>query len=68
VILQLGPGMPRCVMVDAPPGRQDADPKVLQVLAERHDLLLGLQAQGGAHGNRPGRRLGRAAPSGTVTA
>jgi uncharacterized protein YcbX len=44
VVLLLGPGMPRCVMVDARPGRQDADPKVLRLLADRHDLLLGLQA------------------------
>ena len=44
VVLRLGPGMPRCVMVDMPQAGVRADPPVLKALGSAHDVLLGLQA------------------------
>ena len=44
VVLALGPGMPRCVMVDLPRPDVGPQPQVLRLLAEVHDLRLGLQA------------------------
>lgn len=45
VVLQLGPGMPRCVMIDQPQAGVPAEPPVLQVLGREHDVRLGLQAR-----------------------
>ncbi|MCC3272455.1 MOSC domain-containing protein [Arthrobacter zhangbolii] len=44
VLLQLGPGMPRCVMVDQPQAGVDAGAKALKVLGAHHRAELGLQA------------------------
>lgn len=44
VVLRLGPGMPRCVMVDQPQVGVPAGPPVLRALGRSHDVLLGLQA------------------------
>lgn len=45
VVLRIGPGMPRCVMVDQP--QHDVAPAapVLKALGREHDLLLGVQAE-----------------------
>ena len=43
-VLRLGPGMPRCVMVDAAQVDVPAGVRVLTALGRHHDLLLGLQA------------------------
>lgn len=45
VVLQLGPGMPRCVMVDQPQADVAAGPPALKALGRAHEILLGLQAQ-----------------------
>ncbi len=45
VVLRLGPGMPRCVMVDQPQVGVRADVPVLTALGRAHDVLLGLQTQ-----------------------
>ena len=50
VVLRLGPGMPRCVMVDAAQADVPAGIRVLKLLGDHHDLVLGLQA----HVVRPG--------------
>ncbi len=50
VVLRLGPGMPRCVMVDMPQLGVAAEPPMLTALGRVHDVLLGLQA----HVLRPG--------------
>jgi uncharacterized protein YcbX len=44
VVLRLGPGMPRCVMVGLPQGGLDRDKQILRTLASERDLALGLQA------------------------
>jgi uncharacterized protein YcbX len=44
VVLRLGPGMPRCVMVDQSQADVPAGPPVLRALGRTHDVLLGLQA------------------------
>jgi uncharacterized protein YcbX len=44
VVLHLGPGMPRCVMVDQSQAGVLAGPKTLRSLGEQHALELGLQA------------------------
>jgi len=44
VVLALGPGMPRCVMVDAPGPGGAPQPRLLKVLSGVHDLRFGLQA------------------------
>jgi uncharacterized protein YcbX len=44
VVLHMGPGMPRCVMVDQPQAGVLSDPKALRSLGEHHALQLGLQA------------------------
>jgi len=44
VVLLLGPGMPRCVMVDQPQADVLPDPPLLRTLGRTHDVLLGLQA------------------------
>lgn len=44
VVLAIGAGMPRCVMVDAEPARACDDPKVLRLLTREHDMTLGVQA------------------------
>jgi uncharacterized protein YcbX len=44
VVLRLGPGMPRCVMVDMPQAGVPAEPPMLKALGNAHDVLLGLQA------------------------
>jgi uncharacterized protein YcbX len=45
VVLRLGPGMPRCVMVDQPQHDLGAATPVLRTLGREHDLLLGIQAE-----------------------
>jgi uncharacterized protein len=50
VVLRLGPGMPRCVMVGLPQGDLRKDKNILRTLAQERDLSFGLQAsvvQGG---------------------
>lgn len=42
VVLRLGRGMPRCLMVDQPQADVPAAPPVLQALGRSHDVLLGL--------------------------
>jgi uncharacterized protein YcbX len=44
VVLGIGAGMPRCVMLDAAPARARHDPKVLRLLTEVHGMTLGVQA------------------------
>ena len=44
VVLRLGPGMPRCVMVGLPQGDLGKDKNVLRTLAQERDLAFGLQA------------------------
>ncbi len=45
VVLRLGAGMPRCVMVDMAQGLLGADGRILKLLASEHDLLLGVMAE-----------------------
>lgn len=45
VVLRLGPGMPRCVMVDQPQAGTWSGPPMLRTLGRVHDVLLGLQAE-----------------------
>lgn len=44
VVLALGPGMPRCVMVGLPQGELTKDKDILRTLAQERDLAFGLQA------------------------
>ena len=44
VVLRLGPGMPRCVMVGLPQGELERDKHILRTLASERDLAFGLQA------------------------
>lgn len=44
VVLRLGPGMPRCVMVDQPQADVLAGPPALEALGRTHAVMLGLQA------------------------
>ncbi|RKR30222.1 MOSC domain-containing protein [Arthrobacter oryzae] len=44
VRVQLGHGMPRCVMVDQPQRGVPAEPKTLKLLGTHHNTNLGLQA------------------------
>jgi len=44
VVLLLGPGMPRCIMIDQPQADVLPDPPLLRTLGRTHDVLLGLQA------------------------
>lgn len=44
VVLALGPGMPRCVMVGLPQRELEKDKEILRTLARERDLVLGLQA------------------------
>ncbi|MGY1857262.1 MOSC domain-containing protein [Modestobacter sp. SYSU DS0290] len=43
-VLQLGPAMPRCVMVDQAQAEVGGQPKVLRSLGAHHDAAMGLQA------------------------
>jgi uncharacterized protein len=45
VVLRLGAGMPRCVMVDLAQGPLGRDGRILKVLGQEHQLLLGLKAE-----------------------
>jgi uncharacterized protein len=45
VVLKLGTGMPRCVMVDRPQAGVSAGPPILRTLGLVHNVMLGLQAQ-----------------------
>jgi uncharacterized protein YcbX len=45
VVIRLGVGMPRCVMVDLPQGSLGQDGRILKLLAQEHELLLGLKAE-----------------------
>ena len=58
VVLTLGPGMPRCVMVDAAQAGVPTTPPLLRTLGRVNDTQLGLQATVRAGGVRPagGRR------------
>jgi len=44
VVLRLGPGMPRCVMVGLPQRDLARDKRILRTLASERDLVLGVQA------------------------
>jgi len=44
VVLRLGPGMPRCVMLDQVQADVPAEPPALKALGRTHDVLLGLQS------------------------
>jgi hypothetical protein len=44
VVLRLGPGMPRCVMVGLPQGELERDKHILRTLASERNLAFGLQA------------------------
>jgi uncharacterized protein YcbX len=44
VVLNIGPGMPRCVMVDQAQAGVVADPKALKSLGDHHRTELGVQA------------------------
>jgi uncharacterized protein YcbX len=44
VVLRLGPGMIRCVMVDLAQRDVPRDGRILKTLADGHDLVFGLQA------------------------
>jgi uncharacterized protein len=44
VVLRLGPGMPRCVMVDQPQAAVDDGTPILKAIGAAHDVRLGLQA------------------------
>jgi uncharacterized protein YcbX len=50
VVLHVGPGMPRCVMVDQPQDGVTADPQTLRSLGAHHAMELGLQARAGCIG------------------
>jgi uncharacterized protein YcbX len=50
VVLHVGLGMPRCVMVDQPQDGVTADPKTLRSLGAHHAMELGLQARAGCTG------------------
>ncbi len=50
VVLHVGPGMPRCVMVDQAQAGVTADPKILKSLGAQHETELGLQARAGCIG------------------
>jgi uncharacterized protein len=45
VVLRIGPGMPRCRMVDLPQWGLGRDGRILQALADGHDLTFGVQAR-----------------------
>ena len=45
VVLRLGAGMPRCVMVDMAQGPLGRDGRILKVLARERQLLMGLKAE-----------------------
>lgn len=45
VVLRLGPGMPRCVMVDQPQADVPSGAPMLATLGGIHDVQLGPQAQ-----------------------
>ncbi|MBT2530946.1 MOSC domain-containing protein [Arthrobacter sp. ISL-48] len=44
VVIRLGQGMPRCVMVDQPQTKVSAEPKTLKLLGAHNNTELGLQA------------------------
>jgi hypothetical protein len=44
VVLRLGPGMPRCVMVGLPQRGLEKDKRILRTLAQERDLVFGVQA------------------------
>jgi len=45
VVLRLGDGMPRCVVIDRSQADVPAGPPLLRPLGETHELVLGVQAQ-----------------------
>lgn len=45
VVIRLGAGMPRCVMVDMAQGSLGPDGRILKTLASERDLLLGVKAE-----------------------
>jgi hypothetical protein len=45
VVIRLGTGMPRCVMVDLPQGPLGRDGRILKLLGRERQLLLGLKAE-----------------------
>lgn len=44
VVLRLGSGLPRCVMIDQPQADVTAGPPLLRTLGRAHGLLFGVQA------------------------
>jgi MOSC domain-containing protein len=50
VVLHLGPGMPRCAMVDHPQAGVASGPRTLTLLGAHNNLELGLQARAGCLG------------------
>jgi uncharacterized protein YcbX len=50
VVLHVGPGMPRCVMVDQAQDGVTVDSKILRSLGAHHGTALGLQARSGCTG------------------
>ena len=45
VVVRLGAGMPRCVMVDLPQGELGADGRILKLLGRERRLLFGLKVE-----------------------
>jgi uncharacterized protein YcbX len=45
VVIRLGDGMPRCAMVDMAQGPLDRDGRILKILAQERQLMLGLKAE-----------------------
>ena len=45
VLVRLGTGMPRCVMVDLAQGELGADGRILKLLAREHQLMLGIKVE-----------------------
>lgn len=45
VVIRLGDGMPRCVMVDMAQGPLGRDGRILKALGQEHEVLMGLQAE-----------------------
>lgn len=45
VVVRLGTGMPRCVMVDLAQGELEADGRILKLLGREHQLMLGLKVE-----------------------
>lgn len=53
VLLRLGRGMPRCLMVDQPQADVPAEPPVLQALGREHDVYSGCKQRSSAPAASP---------------